>query len=105
MGRLIYSAIMSLDGYIEDEGGSFDWAAPAEDVHGFANELMQPVGTHLLGRRMYEVMQAWENPALIGDAPPWRQIVVLMVLTLSLLAMSIIVLRWREFSAAAESDV
>src|SRR5213075_1331066 len=58
MAKLIYSAIASLDGYIEDEWGKFDWAAPDEDVHAFVNELERPVGTYLLGRRMYETMVA-----------------------------------------------
>src|SRR3954454_4243019 len=61
MGRLIYTAIMSLDGYVADEGGNFDWAAPDEEVHAFVNELERPVGTHLYGRRMYEVMEFWET--------------------------------------------
>lgn len=62
MGKLIYSAIMSLDGYTADQDGRFDWAAPDEEVHAFVNDLLRPVGTHLYGRRMYEVMVFWENP-------------------------------------------
>ena len=61
MGRLIYSILMSLDGYIEDPAGSFDWAEPDEEVHRVVNDLARPVGTHLYGRRMYEVMRAWET--------------------------------------------
>jgi dihydrofolate reductase len=61
MARLIYAAISSLDGYIEDEQGSFDWAAPDEEVHTFVNELERPVGTYLYGRRMYETMVVWET--------------------------------------------
>jgi dihydrofolate reductase len=61
VARLIYSAIASLDGYIEDVDGSFDWAAPDEEVHGFVNDLERPVGTYLYGRRMYETMQYWET--------------------------------------------
>ena len=61
MGRLIYSILMSLDGYIEDPSGSFDWAEPDAEVHRVVNDLARPVGTHLYGRRMYEVMQAWET--------------------------------------------
>ena len=58
---LIYSAIASLDGYVEDERGRFDWAAPDEEVHAFVNELERPIGTYLYGRRMYETMVAWET--------------------------------------------
>jgi len=61
MARLIYSAIASLDGYIEDEQGKFDWAVPDEEVHAFANELERPIGTYLYGRRMYETMVHWET--------------------------------------------
>lgn len=57
MARLIYSAIMSLDGYIADADGNFDWAAPDEEVHAFVNDLERPVGTYLYGRRMYETMR------------------------------------------------
>ncbi|MFW9878262.1 MAG: dihydrofolate reductase family protein [Candidatus Thorarchaeota archaeon] len=60
MGKLIYSAITSLDGYIEDEKGNFDWAVPDEMVHIFINNLERPVGTYLYGRRMYEIMAVWE---------------------------------------------
>jgi len=61
MGRLIYSGITSLDGYTEDADGKFDWSAPDEEVHRFVNELTRPVGTHLLGRRMYETMAYWDT--------------------------------------------
>jgi len=61
MGRLIYSAITSLDGYVEDPDGRFDWAAPDEEVHRFVNELERPVGTYLYGRRMYDTMHYWET--------------------------------------------
>ena len=61
MAKLIYSAIASLDGYIEDESGSFDWAAPDDEVHAFVNDLEREVGTYLLGRRMYETMVYWET--------------------------------------------
>ena len=60
MARLIYSVLMSLDGFIEDSTGRFDWAEPDEEVHTFVNNLLRPLGTHLYGRRMYEVMTAWE---------------------------------------------
>ena len=73
---LIYSAIASLDGYVEDEHGTFDWAAPDEEVHAVVNELERPIGTYLYGRRMYEVMVAWETmegAGAIGDyAKIWR---------------------------------
>ena len=62
MGELIYTAIQSLDGYIADEQGDFEWAAPGEEVHAFVNELTRPLGTHLYGRRMYEVLSVWERP-------------------------------------------
>jgi dihydrofolate reductase len=62
MAKIIYSAATSLDGYINDEQGKFDWAAPDEEVHSFFNELERPVGTHLYGRRMYEVMRYWQDP-------------------------------------------
>jgi dihydrofolate reductase len=61
MEKLIYSALMSLDGYTEDEHGDFGWAAPSEEVHAFVNELERPVGTYLYGRRMYETMAGWET--------------------------------------------
>jgi dihydrofolate reductase len=61
MASLIYMAIGSLDGYVEDEQGKFDWAAPDEEVHAFVNDLERPVGTYLYGRRMYETMVYWET--------------------------------------------
>jgi dihydrofolate reductase len=79
MAKLIYSAITSLDGYVADEDGKFDWAEPDEEVHRFVNDLARPVGTYLFGRRMYEVMKAWETvglddvPAFIRDfAEIWQ---------------------------------
>jgi dihydrofolate reductase len=73
MARLVYSFIASLDGYIEDADGRFDWAAPGEDAHAFINELEAPVGTYLYGRRMYETMIAWEtDPALAEHSPVTR---------------------------------
>jgi dihydrofolate reductase len=71
MAKLIYSAITSLDGYVADEGGNFDWAAPDEEVHAYVNELERQVGTHLLGRRMYEVLVYWETPDT--DSSPVEQ--------------------------------
>jgi dihydrofolate reductase len=61
VAELIYSAIASLDGYVANEGGNFDWARPDEEVHRFVNDLERSVGTHLYGRRMYEVMRFWET--------------------------------------------
>jgi dihydrofolate reductase len=79
MAKLIYSAIASLDGYVADEEGKFGWAEPDEEVHAFVNDLSRPVGTFLLGRRMYDVLVVWENlqladqPAYIRDfAEIWR---------------------------------
>jgi dihydrofolate reductase len=70
MAALIYSAITSLDGYVADRSGNFDWAAPDDEVHAFVNELERPVGTYLYGRRMYEVMQYWETAARDSDLSP-----------------------------------
>jgi dihydrofolate reductase len=67
MARLIYSAIASLDGYVEDERGEFDWAAPDDEVHAFVNERERPIGTYLYGRRMYETMVFWETAGASGD--------------------------------------
>jgi dihydrofolate reductase len=61
MAKLLYSAIASLDGYVEDASGGFEWAAPDEEVHAFVNDLERPVGTYLCGRRMYETMAYWET--------------------------------------------
>ena len=70
MGRLIYSAIASLDGYVVDADGSFDWAAPDEEVHAFVNDQERQIGTYLYGRRMYEAMLAWET--MDDEAPVMR---------------------------------
>src|SRR5215469_8414242 len=78
MARLIYSAIMSLDGYIADENGKFDWAEPDAEVHAFINDLERPVGAYLYGRRMYETMAAWQTvdndqgPVWSDFADIWR---------------------------------
>jgi dihydrofolate reductase len=72
MSKLIYSAITSLDGYVADEDGKFDRAEPDEEVHTFVNDLDRPVGTFLLGRRMYEVLLAWETASL-ADQPHFIQ--------------------------------
>jgi dihydrofolate reductase len=73
MAKLIYSAISSLDGYVADEDGNFDWAAPDEEVHAFVNELERPVGTYLYGRRMYETMAFWETAQTFEDQRPVMQ--------------------------------
>jgi dihydrofolate reductase len=69
MAKLIYSVIASLDGYIEDAEGKFDWAEPDEEVHAFVNDLERPVGTYLYGRRMYETMVFWESPSDLAEQP------------------------------------
>jgi dihydrofolate reductase len=73
MGSLIYSTIGSLDGYIEDRDGKFDWAEPDEEVHRFVNDLERPVGTYLYGRRMYEVMAYWETAHTLADQPDFSR--------------------------------
>jgi dihydrofolate reductase len=67
VAKLVYMAVASLDGYIQDEDGKFDWAISDEEVHTFINDLERPVGTHLLGRRMYDVLVSWETIALAGQ--------------------------------------
>lgn len=69
MGKLIYSAISSLDGYLADEDGRFDWGEPDAEVHTFVNELSRSIGTHLFGRRMYEIMTFWETADELPDEP------------------------------------
>ncbi len=73
MAKLIYSAIASADGYVEDAAGSFDWAAPDEELLGFVNDLERPVGTYLYGRRMYETMLYWETAHTVPGQPPLVQ--------------------------------
>ena len=80
MARLIYSVIASLDGYVEDAEGRFEWAAPDEEVFAFVNELERPIGTYLYGRRLYETMASWETvevdtlgPAAQDFATIWRK--------------------------------
>ena len=70
MARLIYSAIASADGYVEDAAGRFDWAAPDEELHRFVNDLERPVGTYLYGRRMYQTMLYWETAHTVPGQPP-----------------------------------
>ncbi len=70
MGKLIYTANISLDGFLEDETGSFDWSVPDEDVHAFWNEHERHIGTSLYGRRMYETMRVWESDDWLTNEPP-----------------------------------
>ena len=70
MAKLMYSAITSLDGYIEDENGRFDWAVPDDEVHAFINDLERHVGTYLYGRRMYETMAVWETDHTLAAQSP-----------------------------------
>jgi dihydrofolate reductase len=70
VAQLTYLAITSLDGYIEDAHGRFDWAEPSEEVHAFVNELVRAVGTYLYGRRMYETMMVWETDPSLASGPP-----------------------------------
>jgi dihydrofolate reductase len=70
VAKLIYMAIASLDGYVADEDGKFDWAKPDEEVHAFVNDLERPIGTHLYGRRLYEVMIGWETMHTLPDQTP-----------------------------------
>src|SRR5205085_11122510 len=69
MAKLIYAAIASLDGYVEDEQGRFEWAAPDDEVHAFVNDLERPIGVYLYGRRMYETMAFWETVGTGSDRP------------------------------------
>lgn len=73
MANLIYSFIMSLDGYVADRDGRFDWGEPDEEVHTFVNGLQRGIGTFLFGRRLYEVMVAWEDPSAFAQEPPYIQ--------------------------------
>jgi dihydrofolate reductase len=70
LAKLVYSAITSLDGYVADEDGHFDWAAPDEEVFAFVNDLERPIGTYLYGRRMYETMRYWETAPTDAGQPP-----------------------------------
>lgn len=73
MANLIYSGILSLDGYLADENGDFDWAEPDEEVHTFINDLERRIGTYLYGRRMYDVMSYWETDEASTGQPPFIQ--------------------------------
>jgi dihydrofolate reductase len=73
MAKLIYSGITSLDGYVADDDGNFDWSMPDEEVHVFVNDLERSVGTYLYGRRMYDVMVAWETAHTLADQPAFAR--------------------------------
>ncbi|GEK21427.1 dihydrofolate reductase family protein [Cellulomonas xylanilytica] len=70
MGKLIYAASISLDGFLEDENGSFDWSVPDEELHAIWNQHERQIGTSLYGRRMYETMRVWEDDDWLVDEPP-----------------------------------
>ena len=70
MAKLIATALTSLDGYIADEEGNFDWCVPDLDVHSFVNDRERPVGTYLYGRRLYETMASWETVSADSGRPP-----------------------------------
>ena len=80
MARLLYMAIMSLDGYVADEEGNYDWAMPDDEVFGFVNDFERPVGTYLYGRRLYQEMTGWEtmhtqaavSPLMLDFARIWQ---------------------------------
>lgn len=72
MAKLIYSSTTSLDGYINDANGSFDWSEPSVEVHGFVNDKLRPTGTFLFGRRLYEVMKVWETLGTAGEPDVMR---------------------------------
>jgi dihydrofolate reductase len=73
MGKLIYSAIASADGYVEDAAGRFEWAAPGDELLSFVNDLERPVGTYLYGRRMYQTMLYWETADAVPGQPSLDQ--------------------------------
>jgi dihydrofolate reductase len=74
MAKLLYVMNASLDGYIADQDGKFDWGAPGEEYYSFINDLVRPVGTYLYGRRLYELMAVWEtDPAAAAQSPGTRE--------------------------------
>lgn len=70
LGNLIYSMITSLDGFVSDPKGNFEWGAPDEETHEFINQQAKSIGTYLFGRRMYDMMVYWETAHLEPDEPP-----------------------------------
>jgi dihydrofolate reductase len=73
MPKLIYAMNTSLDGYINDEQGNFDWTEPDEELHTFFNDLVRPIGTHLYGRRLYEMMSYWQDPEDLAEAQEYER--------------------------------
>jgi dihydrofolate reductase len=71
MGKLIYFITTSLDGFVADENGNFDWAMPSEEVHAFVNDIVRNVGTSLMGRKMYEIMKVWDDIPTEGVSGPY----------------------------------
>ncbi len=71
MGKLIYTALISLDGYISDDLGNFDWAEPQEDVHRYINNIEDRISLVLYGRKMYEILSVWENILDMGNQPDY----------------------------------
>jgi dihydrofolate reductase len=69
VARLIYMTIASLDGYVADEDGKYDWAMPDDEVFGFVNDFERPIGTYLYGRQLYEEMAGWETTPQAGQSP------------------------------------
>ena len=79
MGRLVFASITSLDLFVNDAEGNFEWAEPDAEVHGYVNDLERPIGTYLYGRRLYEMMAVWETwdtssepPEVQDYAQQWR---------------------------------
>ena len=70
MGKLIYLITTTIDGYVADENGNFDWAVPSEEVHAFVNDVLGNVGTILMGRKLYETMQIWDDIPTEGTSGP-----------------------------------
>jgi dihydrofolate reductase len=70
MAKLIYDACTSLDGYVADEAGNFDWAELGDEVHAFINRRERQIGTYLFGRKMYETMAVWETPDVLAHLTP-----------------------------------
>ena len=70
MGKLIYFAMTSLDGFVADQDGNFEWAMPSEEVHAYINNIARNVGTSLLGRNMYEIMKVWDTMPTDGTGGP-----------------------------------